>query len=632
MSEVDGVLEANYNKFAVTPEHYWGDQYTYYRINENGELEKCIKVDFCYSYKYEKNGEWRDTTIVSKSVMIAEGATIANTDIPKIDKAALNVNPNSLTGDFLGWYEVYHKDYEYGDAERLIEFDATQELEESKTVVAVWNETIEVSENGSVKSIADAINLMDHYCAYTIKVNGTLTSPQSIIAPNNNNDWYNYKDQRFLSITIESGGNTKQEINPGWTENNGEWTNNKSDAPEAPVLTIDAVEPIIIKNLKITGGYAVNGGGIFADNYESNVTIAEGAEITGNGARAGSYVGDNLNLGGGVYTKGTLTMTGGNISNNIAFLGGGVSLYGGTFIMTGGVIDDNIGQRFGGGVYINPGSQMYMSGTAVVGDASAKTTATAVSHSNIADDGGGVYLEPSTSGCGLYLGYEPYDGDKKAAPFTGGIYYNYAYERGGAINAQNGHPQSSEYSKVEMASGNIAGNAAKLDGGGIYLESETGNNNVSARFTMSGGNIDSNNAEEGNGKGVYVGYTSSNIFAIFNISDSAKVAADNDVYLPSGNSITVLAPLSADTVAVVTPQNYGMEPDVQIITAPEGESSTTTIKECGRFFVTPQTGGPASMLRTTPLIRMLSLKSLISKLVMWKWVASKCSLPLMFTM
>jgi uncharacterized repeat protein (TIGR02543 family) len=120
----------------------------------------------------------------------------------------------------------------------------------------------------------------------------------------------------------------------------------------------------------------------------------------------------------------------------------------------------------------------------------------------------------------------------------------------------------------------IQGNTAISSGGGVF--------NTDATFNMSGGIISGNKVTNGSGGGVYNNGS-------FYIKGDAKIAANNDVYLQSGKTITVLAPLTADTVAVVTPYVYS--PEVPIIDSITGVSTTTTNRECGRFFVTPQTGG-----------------------------------------
>jgi hypothetical protein len=79
-------------------------------------------------------------------------------------------------------------------------------------------------------------------------------------------------------------------------------------------------------------------------------------------------------------------------------------------------------------------------------------------------------------------------------------------------------------------------------------------------FTMSGGLITGNKA--GEGSGVYSGGT-------FNMSGSAVVAADNDVYLPTGRTITLTGNLTGTApVATITVPAAGyttLPPGTQVL-------------------------------------------------------------------
>jgi hypothetical protein len=79
-----------------------------------------------------------------------------------------------------------------------------------------------------------------------------------------------------------------------------------------------------------------------------------------------------------------------------------------------------------------------------------------------------------------------------------------------------------------MNDGTISGNTA-ASGGGVNVAS-------GGTFTMTGGTISGNTAS-GNGKGVYTDGT-------FSMSGSAVVAANNDVYLPTGKQITIAGALT----------------------------------------------------------------------------------------
>jgi formylglycine-generating enzyme required for sulfatase activity len=81
---------------------------------------------------------------------------------------------------------------------------------------------------------------------------------------------------------------------------------------------------------------------------------------------------------------------------------------------------------------------------------------------------------------------------------------------------------------------------------------------VVGTFTMNGGEISGNQATSGNG--VHVAATGA-----FKISGSALVAANNDVYLEAGKTITVTGPLTESPAVTVTPASTAT--GTQILTA-----------------------------------------------------------------
>ncbi len=222
-------------------------------------------------------------------------------------------------------------------------------------------------------------------------------------------------------------------------------------------------------------------------------------------------------------------MSGGTISDNTAIDGGGVYNDYGTFTMSGGTISGNTATDEGGGVYIGYNKTFTMSGGTISG--------------NTAKDGGGIHNDDGT--------------------FTmsgGTISNNIASECGGGV-------YNDGMFTMEGAS-KISGDKAS-DGGGVYID--TGSDG----FTMSGGTISGNTAP-GKGGGVYV-------FSSFAMSGSAKVAADNDVYLMM-NEIKVAGALSASSpVATITTWFYSASREV----LRAGTGVTITQGICDQFAVTP---------------------------------------------
>ena len=138
-----------------------------------------------------------------------------------------------------------------------------------------------------------------------------------------------------------------------------------------------------------------------------------------------------------------------------------------------------------------------------------------------------------------------------------------------------------------MNGGEISGNESKntgdtAGGGGVYVFRNPTGTGADAQgiFTMNGGTI-TNNKAAAKGKGVHV-----SPYAMFNMSGSAKVEANNDVYLdvysaPDSSipTITVTGTLTAASpVATITPASY--EPNRQVLSA-SGVTITQAI--CDKF-------------------------------------------------
>lgn len=214
-------------------------------------------------------------------------------------------------------------------------------------------------------------------------------------------------------------------------------------------LVINTEVPVTITNLKITGGFGGNGGGInIAEN--ARVSLGDGVLITYNRASAG----------GAVFNQGKL----------------------------------------------------FIYGTAVIGDKDSSSFADYDSSSvkngtsaNYASTGGGIYngdtastIAATTIISHLYLGYRPSDdGSPEVSEWTGGIYFNGASSGGGILNARK--------SFVYMNSGTIKNNDVKSEGGGIH--------NIAGRVEMSGGQIIHNRVQHYSsivrGGGIYNQYEQS---------------------------------------------------------------------------------------------------------------------------
>ncbi|MDR2211971.1 MAG: autotransporter adhesin family protein [Spirochaetaceae bacterium] len=97
-------------------------------------------------------------------------------------------------------------------------------------------------------------------------------------------------------------------------------------------------------------------------------------------------------------------------------------------------------------------------------------------------------------------------------------------------------------SSFVMNGGSISGNTSNYGGGGVYVNGGS--------FAMNGGSISGNTSIIYGGGGVYVPSSGGSI----TISGSAEVNTNNPVYLPSGKTITLTGPLSANPAANIIPQ------------------------------------------------------------------------------
>ncbi len=488
-AEIEPLLrKANCNKFDVTPEYYNNENH-YYVFDTAGCLKELVEVSFGYSYKKQVNGSLVDTTVILKSVLLAKGSALPADSVPAAFQKPVS-HPYSTTGDFVGWFTPEYN----GSFDVLQAIVDTTKYEYNTTYYGVWNETMEVSANGTFKSIDTTFRFMDQYCAYTVKIDGKLVGQQSMLS--------NYNYLCLHSITLEGKNGLKVDGTPKDTLDGNE---------TGTTLNIQCCAPVIIRNLAITRGKSEYGGGIYYNKSHSNLTIADGAVISGNEA---------VYSGGGVYAEvwSNLTMTGGVISSNSSQKGGGVYIYSnGKFEMTGGTISGNVASSSGGGVYMDENAKMYMSGTAVIGDSTATSSATAGSCSNKAHNGAGIFMNNQSYGPMLYLGYSCGEEEQPVpAGFTGGIYHNFASN----------------------------------DGGGISREAATGD------VVMAGGTIAYNGAGElGSGAKINGGLT---------ISGSANITGGDVVYLTDGAKINVASPLAEGAEIIISPASYNTETQVLI--------------------------------------------------------------------
>ena len=334
------------------------------------------------------------------------------------------------------------------------------------------------------------------------------------------------------------------------------------------------------ENTLTTTGTDGNGAGVIvAPNGTFTMT---GGEISGNAATS---------CGGGVYVSGAFTMSGGTIGPNTAQVFGGGIYNEGTLSITSGTISENTSSDRGGGIYnkgtltisggeVSGNKSTGQSGGGIFSEASLSISDAKISGNSAQKTGGGICNNSAslimenceifgntagTYGAGVYTTGKNISGAVFA--LTGcNIHDNTAAKQAGGVD--------SLYGALTLTDCTIKGNEALSEYGGGLLVNE-------GSCVMSGGEISGNTAGT-NGNGVRV-----NTNGTFTMNGTALVASDNDVYLPSGNYITVGSTLSATApVATITPSVYNTETKVL-----DGTTSALVASERGKFAVTPDPDG-----------------------------------------
>jgi len=323
--------------------------------------------------------------------------------------------------------------------------------------------------------------------------------------------------------------------------------------PKHRIFKVKSGNTLTLENLTLKGGIAEmsdmdGGGGVYVET--SGKLIMTGSSITGCEA-IDNTVDHKYGEGGGVYNKGSFEMTGGEIKNNKARVGGGI-YNGHKLILTNATLTENTATFIGGALCMSSSaSSGKMTGGKIINNECSGSS-----------DGGGVYIHAGTftlnsgafiEGNTAYYGGGAYVNQNGTLIINGGsIKLNKAQNGGGVYVSGN----STKRGTLRMIQGDISDNGAGWDGtsyigegGGVY------NNGI---FEMTGGEIKGNKAATGGG--VYFSE------GTFEMKDSAVVTpatgseanskGKNDVYLKSGQAITVDGTLSNNPVARITPREY----------------------------------------------------------------------------
>ena len=335
---------------------------------------------------------------------------------------------------------------------------------------------------------------------------------------------------------------------------------------------------------KLTGGIVTKGGGggAIAMDDQQCVFNMYGGEISGN---------DGRNYGGAIFRKfnadvpnttgGAFNMYGGTIKNNTAKNGGAFfSTTGGNIKMTGGTIsgnkatqnDNNAG---GGAIYMRGNGKIDISGSAqITGNSSSLdggailmgwgeiniSGSVKINNNTASRWGGAICLrQDSNQSTTLYMRGGEISGNKAAQEggavhvldkdcqfflYDGKITGNTSGD-GGAIYL------NQEPSVLNMTGGEISGNTATGNGGGVYIYRSD------SVCQLYGGKIENNKAS-GNGGGIYINPSNSGQLKVGNtavVQGNTVSGKANNVYLPSGKTLTIEIGMSTGASVGVTTEN-----------------------------------------------------------------------------
>lgn len=489
----------------------------------------------------------------------------------------------------------------------------------------------------TIQAAVDKIATANDGSPYTILLMGDVRDSSSVVYDSGkNSSLVNIAPPANLNLTIKSNiDGTTRTIDAA-----------RSNANTGRVMYVGAKASVTLQDVVVTGGnlgnengggVCVDSGGIFimndgiiSDNYaghngggvyvSQNATfIMRGGSIKANGVGASA----NYTGGGGVYVNGgTFTMEDGEITQNDGLKnGGGVYVGGsGTLSMSGGEISSNIVTGDGGGVYVSADSTFTMTsgitvpkiigneaggnGGGVYAGGTLNMNGGEISGNTATYNGGGIAVDGGVNSnikASIAGGAIGVSGSPNTAENGGGIYlisgmvdisaadvsYNEVTANGGGVYLLNGSVtlQGGAVSNNEANSGGgvyvVAGATLEMTGGIISSNSVTtgrgGGINLSGTLSMTGGTISGNGSQ-----GVYA-----NAAQAINLGGSAVIAADNDIQLGNGKTITITSSLTGSApVATISPFNYTA--GLQVISAGYG---VTLSHEVGKFGLSPDGSG-----------------------------------------
>ena len=273
------------------------------------------------------------------------------------------------------------------------------------------------------------------------------------------------------SLNLTGGWDNTYSSSPGTSVLNGQLVLNN-------VIYAENVSSLFLSGFTVCGGYAVNAAGTFPEQagaglYLSNVSGGFISAVVSN---------NTAYLGGGICLLGNNNIIAGYISGNHAVTGGSYGFGGGIFAMgnsnsVSADIVSNDAADSGGGVFFTEATNGMISGENYMNTAGTNGGGIYLSDSSYIVVGGAVYGCSARGGGGLAI----YRGDNIVVGNT--ISNNTALNMGGGI--------SIDAAQNSTLSGDVFGNSALNRGGGISM------NGVTNCFIL--GRIGRNQAQSGGG-------------------------------------------------------------------------------------------------------------------------------------
>mgnify|MGYP002524516152 CR=1 FL=1 len=335
---------------------------------------------------------------------------------------------------------------------------------------------------------------------------------------------------------------------------------------------------------KLTGGKVTKGGGggAIALDDQQCVFSMYGGEISGNNGN---------NYGGAIFRKfdankpnttgGTFNMYGGVIKNNTAKNGGAFfSTTGGTVNLEGGTISGNKAtmnskDAGGGAIYMRGCGTITISGSTEISGNSSSLDGGAIlmGWGTITISGSARLTGNTASRWGGAICLRKDSNQQTTLNMTGGtLSGNKANSEGGAVHVTDANCTfnlsggkltgntsgdggavylNQEPSILNMTGGEISGNTATGSGGGVYIYRS------GSVCDLSNGTISGNTAV-GNGGGIYVNPSNNGQLKLGGapvVTGNTVAGKANNVYLPSGKTLTISAAMSSGASVGVTTAN-----------------------------------------------------------------------------